>query len=88
MTDLITRLKKLSGPNPVVQVKLTADDAEAVERLVEDAERWKTLMAIATKAPNMIVSVENSDSSPYFIHHAENFEYAIDSARTPTKETT
>lgn len=39
--SLLRRLSRLSGPNPVAYVKLTQDDAEAVERLVEDARRYR-----------------------------------------------
>ena len=82
MTDLITRLKKLSGPNPVVQVKLTADDAEAVERLVEDAERLAFLIKYG-----MGTWVDIPTDQPGVTHRITLYtRKEIDAARTPTKE--
>lgn len=34
MNELLARLRKLLGPNPVVRVVLTDDDAEAIEELL------------------------------------------------------
>ncbi len=43
MTDLITRLQRLSGDNPVAFVKLTADDWPDIAELIADAERHRWL---------------------------------------------
>ena len=45
MSDLITRLRRLSGPNPVQSVKLTPEDWPEIERIMKDAERYREMPA-------------------------------------------
>ena len=39
MTDLVTRLQRLSGSNPVAFVKLVPEDWPEIERLIAAAEK-------------------------------------------------
>lgn len=39
MTDLVTRLQRLSGPNPVARVILLPEDWPEIERLIDAATK-------------------------------------------------
>jgi len=41
MTDLVTRLQRLSGSNPVARVILLPEDWPEIERLIADADRHR-----------------------------------------------
>jgi hypothetical protein len=43
MTDLIKRLYRLAGDNPVQSVKLKPEDWPEIERLIEDALNYRDL---------------------------------------------
>lgn len=45
MTDLVTRLQRLSGSNPVARVILLPEDWPEIERIMKDAERYREMPA-------------------------------------------
>ncbi len=45
MTELVTRLQRLSGPNPVARVILLPEDWPEIERIMKDAERYREMPA-------------------------------------------
>lgn len=51
MTDLVTRLQRLSGSNPVARVILLPEDWPEIERLVTDAARYRELVSSETEYP-------------------------------------
>ena len=51
MTDLLTRLQRLSGENPVARVILLPEDWPEIERLVTDAARYRELVSSETEYP-------------------------------------
>ena len=76
MTELIKRLQRLSGENPVAYVKLLPEDWPEIAGIIEDAARYRWLRDAGADERNRLE------------HYAgPALEEAIDAARTTTKET-